>query len=62
VPLFKMLGIVIGLYAAYAALSGKVYARSGPAGRMVTRRESPRYFWIVVVIYASLSLALLTIF
>ena len=38
-PLFKMLGILVGLYATYAALSGKVYARSGPGGRMVTRRS-----------------------
>lgn len=60
--LFKMLGVLVGLYAAYATLSGKVYAKSGPGGRMVTRRESPRYFWTVVVIYAGLGIALMTVF
>jgi hypothetical protein len=61
-PLFKLLGVLVGLYALYAAVSGRVYARSGPGGRVVTRREEPRYFWAVVVIYAGLAIALMTVF
>jgi hypothetical protein len=60
--MFKVLGILLALYAAYAAASGKVYAKSGVSGRIVSRRDSPRYFWVVIIIYAGLSAALLTIF
>ena len=60
--MFKALGILVGLYAAYAALAGSVYAKSGPGGRSIHRHEEPRYFWTVIVIYAGLSIALLTVF
>lgn len=59
---FKALGVLVGLYAAYAAATGKVYARSGVLGRTVTRQASPVYFWVVVIIYAGLGIALLTVF
>ena len=60
--MFKILGIVVALYTAYAAISGEVYAKSGPWGRTVSRVDSPQYFWTVIVIYAGLSVALLTVF
>lgn len=60
--MFKVLGGAVLLYTAYAALRGEVYAKSGPAGRTVSRAESPRYFWTVVAIYAGLGVALITIF
>ena len=60
--MFKALGLLVALYTVYAALTGAVYARSGPGGRVVARAESPEYFWIVIVIYAGLSVALLTVF
>ncbi|HRF83183.1 MAG: hypothetical protein J0L89_08735 [Xanthomonadales bacterium] len=60
--MFKALGILVGLYALYAALTGEVLAKSGPWGRTVSRADSPRYFWVVVAIYAALALALLTVF
>jgi hypothetical protein len=60
--MFKILGIVVALYTAYAVINGEVYAKSGPWGRTVSRVDSPRYFWAVIVIYACLSVALLTIF
>jgi len=60
--MFKLLGVLVAFYAAYAAISGRVYARSGPGGRVVSRREEPRYFWVVVVIYAGLAFALMTVF
>ncbi|HET6620266.1 MAG TPA: hypothetical protein VFG64_10020 [Dongiaceae bacterium] len=61
-PLFKLLGVAVLLYAAHAAVSGRVYARSGPGGRTISRRSSPRSFWTVIAIYAGLGLALLTMF
>jgi len=60
--MFKALGVLVALYAAYAAVTGRVYARSGAWGRTISRQDSPEYFWTVVVIYFGLSLALMTIF
>jgi hypothetical protein len=59
---FEPLGLLVGIYTAYAALTGSVYAKSGPGGRLVSREESPEYFWLVIAIYAGLSVALLTVF
>ena len=59
---FKFLGILVALYTVYAAIDGKVYAKSGPWGRTISRADSPRYFWVVIAIYAGLSVALLTVF
>lgn len=60
--MFKMLGLLVGLYALHAAVTGRVYAKSGPWGRTVSRAESPKYFWVVIAIYAALALALATVF
>ena len=61
-PLFKFLGVAVALYTIYAAVKGEVHAKSGVRGRLVSRRDSPTYFWTVIVIYAGLSVALLTVF
>ncbi len=60
--MFKLLGTFLILYTAYAVVSGRVIARSGPWGRIVSRQDSPEYFWIVITIYAGLSIALVTVF
>ena len=60
--MFKMLGLVVGLYTLYAAVKGEVYAKNGASGRVVSRAESPEYFWVVIAIYVGLTLALVTIF
>lgn len=60
--MFKLLGAAVALYTIYGAASGRVYAKSGPWGRVIDRQESPRYFWVVIAIYAGLSAALFTIF
>jgi len=59
---FQALGVLVALYTAYAALSGEVYTKSGPGGRVVSRAESPEYFWVVIAVYAALGVALLTVF
>jgi hypothetical protein len=59
---FKILGILVCVYTVYAAVSGRVFAKSGAWGRTVSRQESPEYFWIVIVIYACLGVALGTMF
>lgn len=60
--MFKLLGALLAVYTAYAAYAGSVYAKSGPGGRHISRGESPTYFWVVISIYAGLSIALLTVF
>jgi hypothetical protein len=59
---FKILGVLVGLYTLYAALKGEVYAKNGISTRVVSRTDSPVYFWVVIAIYAGLSVALVTIF
>jgi hypothetical protein len=60
--MFRLLGALVALYTAYAALRGEVFAKSGPSGRIVSRAGSPKYFWAVIGVYALLGLALLTVF
>lgn len=60
--MFKAIGILLALYTLYAAIMGRVYIKSGPWGRSVQRQESPEYFWIVVIVYAGLATALVTVF
>lgn len=60
--MFDLLGIVLGCYTFYAVVNGEVYAKSGVSGKTVTRAESPVYFWTIIVIYAGLAIALVTVF
>ncbi|CAG0929818.1 MAG: hypothetical protein EFKGCFLK_01931 [Rhodocyclaceae bacterium] len=60
--MFKLLGVLLAMYVIHAVVTGSVVAKAGPGKATVLRAESPEYFWIVIVIYAGLSLALLTVF
>lgn len=60
--MFKILGILVGFYTLYAAITGEVYEKSGAWGRTVSKADSPEYFWVVIAIYAGLSVALITVF
>lgn len=60
--MFKGIGAILALYVCYAAATGAVYTKEGAGGRTITRQEFPRYFWVVIAIYAGLSIALLTVF
>lgn len=60
--LFKLLGVMLAIYVLYAIKAGEVYAKSGASGRMVSRNESPGYYWTVIAIYAGLGIALVTVF
>lgn len=60
--MFKLLGVLVGLYTILAAFKGEVFARSGVWGRTISKHDSPEYFWVVIAIYGALSVALLTIF
>jgi hypothetical protein len=60
--MFKFIGTALAVYVCYAIASGSVYAKSGVSGRSILREDSPRYFWVVIAIYAVLSLALVLLF
>jgi hypothetical protein len=60
--MFKIIGAVLAVYVCYAVVNGDVYAKSGVVGRKILREESPGYFWVVITIYAALSLALILLF
>lgn len=62
--MFKLLGLALAACTLWAAARGEVHAKSGGlrSARVVRRDEEPRYFWIVVGIYGTLSVALMTIF
>jgi hypothetical protein len=59
---FGIMGTLLMLYTLYAAVTGKVYAKRRVWGRLIWRNESPGYFWVVIAIYAGLSVALMTVF
>ena len=60
--MFKVLGILVGLYVLQAISSGKVFAKSGVWGKTISREESLYNFWTVIVIYTGLAVALVTVF
>lgn len=60
--LFRIIGLLVGAYALYAALRGEVFAKSGAWGRTIDRGEEPANFWLTVAIYGGLAVALETVF
>ena len=60
--MFKLLGLVLAVYVVFAAVTGQVLVKAGMGGRRVHRDESPEYFWVCIVIYAGLAVALMTLF
>ena len=61
-PLFKLLGVLLAVYTVISVGRGEVYARHRAWGRTTRREEQPGWFWTIIVIYAGLSLALMTVF
>lgn len=60
--MFAIIGILLAFYVLYAVLAGEVYSKAGAWGRSISRRESPGDFWMTIVIYAGLAIALVTVF
>ena len=60
--MFKAIGVALAIYVGYAAINGSVFAKAGARGRTVLREERPGYFWVVIGVYAGLSLALIFVF
>ena len=59
---FRILGVALAFYIAFALASGHVYARSGPWGRDFARDSDTWGYWSAIACYALLSAALLFIF
>jgi len=60
--MFKGIGVLVAIYTIYAISRGEVFARSGLWGNTISKTESPKYFWMVIVVYSLLSIALITVF
>lgn len=60
--MFRLLGALVAIYTAYAAIRGEVYAKDGIRSRTVLKADSPGYFWVVIAIYAALSVTLFMVF
>lgn len=60
--LFRIIGLLVALYALYAVVAGEVFAKSGIWGKTYTRRETPVNYWMTIVIYAGLAVACETVF
>lgn len=60
--LFDLLGVALAIYTALSVARGHVFARAGLWGRSVMRTEEPQQFWMIIVVYAGLSLALIFVF
>ncbi|MEZ5436191.1 MAG: hypothetical protein R3E67_06585 [Pseudomonadales bacterium] len=60
--MFKMIAAVVALYVAYSIFRGEVFVKSGVWGKSLSREESPTEFWLAIVIYAGLAIALATVF
>jgi hypothetical protein len=59
--MFKFLGLVVGIYTIIALISGSIKTRAGLGGRTIWRKREANYYWLVVAIYSSASIALLSI-
>jgi hypothetical protein len=53
--MFKPLGMLLGLYVAYALYVGEVVTKKGYRRKVVRRDDTPGEFWIVIVIYSGLA-------
>lgn len=59
--IFKLLALLVGIYTLYAVVAGEVFEKSGIWGRTITRKDSPVDFWMTIVIYAGLAVAMATV-
>ncbi len=57
-----VLGMLIGLDALYALITGKVFAKHGAWGRTVFRADEPVFYWFTTGVYTVLSVLLITVF
>jgi hypothetical protein len=62
IGLFQPLGVVVGIYVAYALVTGHVYAKSGIWGRTFQRDRDAWSYWSACIAYALLSAGLLFYF
>jgi hypothetical protein len=60
--LFKLLGVLLAAYIALSLHRGEVYAKSGIWGRTYRRDDDAKNFWITIIVYILLSLALAFVF
>ncbi len=60
--MFKIIAAFIAGYVAYSVLRGEVFIKSGVWGKSISREESPTEFWLAIVIYTGLAIAVAVFF
>ena len=60
--MFPILGVLVAAYVLYAVMAGEIFAKAGVWGRSISREKSPGEFWMTIVIYSGLAIALIAIF
>lgn len=60
--MFKGLGILVAVYTLYAISQGEAFAKSGAWGNTISRANSPKCFWMLIAVYALMSVALIKVF
>jgi hypothetical protein len=60
--MFRLLGVALAVYVAWAVLQGRVHAKRRAWGETIARDAAPERFWTVIVIYSALSAALVFVF
>ena len=60
--MWQGIGVLVGLYTLFSVLRGEVHARSGMHMETIYRQQKPGAFWMMIVIYGGLTVALFTVF
>jgi hypothetical protein len=59
---FKFVGVLLALYIVQCLSSGSVKVRAGWGSRVYGRDSAPGQFWMAIVIYGLLCVALVAVF
>ena len=59
---FKLVGALLALYVVQCIARGSVKVRAGWGSRVYERDSAPGQFWMAIVIYGLLCVALVTVF
>ena len=60
--MWQGIGVLSGLYTLISAVRGEVQAKNGMHMDTIYRKNQPGSFWIAIVIYTSMTVALFTVF
>ena len=60
--MWQGIGVLVGLYTLISVLRGEVHGKRGVSMETIYRQHAPGQFWLTIVIYGALTVALFTVF